>query len=175
MRSDHAEGIHKIERRIEAAQYCASQKGRPDASAEAEALRIHAKARYAVRLRGQQAGQQAGGQRGGEIDDARSGHLLMNAAHKGQHVQGRVSPVAVYVSQQTGSGQGPGRIHVAQKRHSRSKVFKADQAHAQASLVQIVDKGLTLQQIAKACQINDDNARALPRVATGRNGGARHV
>ena len=108
------------------------------AAAEAEALRIHAKARYAVRLRGQHSGQQAGGQRGGEIDDARSGHLLMNAAHKGQHVQGCISPVAADVSQQTGPGQGPGRIHVAQKRHGRNKVFKADEAHAQASLVQMV-------------------------------------
>ncbi len=55
-----------------------------------------------------------------------------------------------------------------QQRQGRNKIFKANKAHAQSGVVQVVYEGLALQQIAKAGQVDDNDMAPGCRARVGR-------
>lgn len=134
-RAHHAEHVHQIEGRVQAAQRGAAQKRGPDAPVDAETLGVQAEAQHDLRRGGQQFCQQAARQAGRQVDDPAWPGLLTDAPGQIQQGGRRRLPAAVQRGHELCAGQGPGRVHMAQQGQGSGEIVQADQAHAMPAVV----------------------------------------
>ena len=171
-RAHHAEHVHQVEGRVLAAQRGAAQKRGPDAAVDAETFGVQAEAQHGFRRGGQQFCQQAARQAGRQVDDPAWPGLLADAPGQIQQGGRRRLPVAVQRGHELCAGQGPGRVHMAQQRQGGGEIVQADQAHAVAAVVQVLNQGLALQQIPETGKVEKQNVSAHavppPRLRPGR-------
>ena len=145
-------------------QGCAAQKGGPDAPVDAKALGVQAEAQHRVRRGGQKFGEQARRQGGREVDHMPRRVLPADASSQAQQLRDSGPPVPIQRGHEFRAGQRPGRLHMTQQRQGGGEIVQTDQTHLVTAVVQILNKGLTLQQVAKAGQVEKQNvcAHAAP-------------